>query len=144
MTRYVVRLAALAAVALLVLALAGCGGGDSSKAEPVTVTEQVTVTDATTDAAPTTESEPTTDATTDASSSDTPEMSDAEIDQIAGIYKSFLGLNDDQAKCLVREAQKLSGVNTEDPAALMSSGALEIFSNCGISLEDLAKRMGGR
>ncbi|HMM48844.1 MAG TPA: hypothetical protein PKE32_04450 [Miltoncostaeaceae bacterium] len=142
MTRYIARLAALAAVGLLVLALAGCGG-DSSKAEPVTVTEQVTVTDATTDAAPTTESEPATDASTDETTGGSP-LSDQEVDQLAGIYKQFLGLNDDQAKCLAREAQKMSGVDTSDLSSLIDAGALEMFSRCGINLADLASKFGNR
>lgn len=135
-----VRLSA-AALALIVITslVAGCGGGDDSAAqEVVTVTERVTVT------APegVEESAAATDEPTDGSG-ETSALSGDEVEAAVETYRGFFGFTEEQARCLVEEAQRLQALDPDDPTAFLAAGGLELLSRCDIDIEDVVATFGG-
>lgn len=137
-------LTALIAMVAAVGLVAACGGDDEPAAEPVTVTERVTEPDF--DAIPgPDEGSGSEGSGSDGSGSDggTGTISDEELDAAVRAYTAF-GFTEDQARCVIQRAQELSEtVDTEDPSAVIGAGGLEIFSDCGIDLADIASQFGG-
>lgn len=137
---------AVVAVVAAMFLVVGCGGGDSSEAASTAAPETVTVTAA----APVT--------TPDAAPSDTPaepatEPADTDVDldgegmeAVVALYKETLGFSDSEARCVLDKAMKLENIGdlsgpAPDMGALMGSGIMTVFTDCGIDLSTLIQRM---
>jgi hypothetical protein len=132
-------LIAVLAVVLATVVVAGCGGGDEAVSQaPQTVTEQVTVT---AQPDPSAAQQPA-DEPTDVSG-ETVRLPDDEVESAIQIYQAFFGFTEEQARCLVGEAQRLEALDPQDPAAFLAAGGLEMFSKCGVDFTDFAERFGG-
>lgn len=144
------RLAGAVVALLASLALvAGCGGGDSSEAaspapETVTVTAEAPVTepvDVTTAEAPV--DAPVEEPTEQPSAGD---VDPANMQAVIDLYKESLGLSDTEARCVLDKAMKLEDIGdlsgpAPDMGALMGSGIMSVFTDCGIDLNTLIERM---
>lgn len=139
--------AVIALVAALAL-VAGCGGGDSSEAssaapETVTVTAEAPVTEPVDITAAAPVEAPAGEPTGRPSGGDVdPEGMQAVVD----LYKESLGLSDTEARCVLDKAMKLEDIGdlsgpAPDMGALMGSGIMSVFTDCGIDLNTLIERM---
>lgn len=119
--------------------IAGCGGDDEPAAQQTaTVTEQVTVTVPGAVTAP----EAPADGGADPSG-ETTTLSAEEVETAVQAYQGFFGFTEEQARCVVEEAQRLQALDADDPTAFLASGGLELFSKCGIDIEDIVAKFGG-
>ncbi len=65
---------------------------------------------------------------------------------VVDLYKESLGLSDTEARCVLDKAMKLEGIGdlsgpAPDMGALMGSGIMSVFTDCGIDLNTLIERM---
>lgn len=145
------RLAGVVIALLASLALvAGCGGGDSSEAASTETPATVTVTTAapTTEPVETTASEPPAETPAE-TPADQPSIGDVDpegMEAVIAMYKESLGFSDAEARCVLDKAMKLEDVGdlsgpSPDMGALMGSGIMTVFTDCGIDLNTLIERM---
>ncbi|MEQ9093452.1 MAG: hypothetical protein RLN63_05045 [Miltoncostaeaceae bacterium] len=141
----------MAALVLGTGVVAGCGG-DDEETTATTVTEQVTVTEGDPAESVPTESIPdvipggvpeSDDGSGDGGTSGAA-PTDEEIDQAVQAYMQILGLSEDQARCMIEGSLELSeNIDPDNPAAILGSGAFELFERCDINPADLASQFGG-